>query len=246
MTRREMGPETTGATPREQRLAAAGRVAAGLLHEFRNVLSPISNLAFLLEQQADDPVRVREFSQRLSQLTQARGRVAERLRDFLRQDAMRFPDASVVDLSQVARDSVALCATLASSGADAPAVRIDCDATLPLRVSGDGTDLRTAVFELLLNALDALRGGGTVQVRTWAADGTALLEVRDDGPGVDASIADAVFDPFVSTKGEPDAGLGLSAAWGIVRRHGGDLTLEKVPGGGSAARLTLPLSPPDA
>lgn len=245
MTPREMGPEATGVTPREQRLAAAGRVAAGLLHEFRNVLTPISNLAFLLEQQAEDPVRVRELSQRLSRLTQARGRVAELLRDFLRQDAARFPDASVVDLSAVARESVALCATLASSRAEAPAVRIECDATQPLRVPGDGTDLRTAVFELLLNALDALSGGGTVRVRTWAADGSALLEVRDDGPGVDPGIADAVFDPFISTKGEPDAGLGLSAAWGIARRHGGDLTLETAPAGGSTARLTLPLSPSD-
>lgn len=245
MTRREMGPETTGVTGREQRLAAAGRVAAGLLHEFRNVLSPISNLAFLLEQQADDPARVRELSQRLSRLTQARGRVAERLRDFLRQDAVRFPDASVVDLSGVARESVALSATLASSRPDAPSVRIECDATQPLRVLGDATDLRTAVFELLLNALDALPGGGTVRVRTWAAAGAALLEVRDDGPGVDPGIADAVFDPFISTKGEPDAGLGLSAAWGIARRHGGDLTLETLPSGGAAARLKLPLSPPE-
>lgn len=246
MTRREMGPETTGVTPREQRLAAAGRVAAGLLHEFRNVLSPISNLAFLLEQQAGDPERVRELAQRLSRLTQARGRVAERLRDFLRQDAVRFPDASVADLSAVARESVALSATLASSRAESPPAQIECDATQPLHVPGDGVDLRTVVFELLLNALDASPGGGTVRVRTWAADGSALLEVRDDGPGVDPGIADAAFDPFVSTKGDPDAGLGLSAAWGIAQRHGGDLTLETVSTGGSVARLRLPLLPPDA
>jgi signal transduction histidine kinase len=239
-----MGPQATGATPREQRLAAAGRVAAGLLHEFRNVLSPIANLAFLLEQHSGDPERVRELSQRLSRLTQARGRVAERLRDFLRQDAARFPEEAVVDLSSVARETVSLSTTLASSRADAPPVRIECDATQPLPVSGEGADLRTAVLELLLNALDALPHGGTVRVRTWAADGSATLEVRDDGPGVDPSIADTVFDPFISTKTDNDAGLGLSAAWGIAHRHGGDVTLERIPTGGTAARFTLPLSPP--
>ena len=243
MTTREIGPRATGETPREQRLAAAGRVAAGLLHEFRNILSPISNLAFLLEQQADDPARVREFAQRLAQLTQSRGRVAERLRDFVRQDAARFPDDAVLDLSAVARESVALSTTLASSRTEAPAVRIACDATQSLPVLGDGADLRTAVFELLLNALDALPAGGRVHVRTWADGGAAMLEVRDDGPGVDPKIGEAAFDPFVSTKSEPDAGLGLAAAWGIARRHGGDLVIESVPTGGTAARLRLPLSP---
>ena len=245
MTRREMGPETTGGTPREQRLAAAGRVAAGLLHEFRNVLSPISNLAFLLEQHSGDPEKVRDLAQRMSRLTQTRTRVAERLRDFLRQDAVRFPDASVVDLSAVARETVALCTTLASSRAEAPPVRLECAAAQALRVQGEGGDLRTAVFELLLNALDALPGGGVVHVRTWAEGGSAMLEVRDDGPGIAEGIADAMFDPFISTKGEPDAGLGLSAVWGIAQRHGGQLAVVKDPTGGTAAILRLPLSPHD-
>lgn len=237
-----MGPETTGVTPREQRMAAAGRVAAGLLHEFRNVLSPISNLAFLLEQQADDPAKVRELAQRMSRLMQVRPRVAERLRDFLRQDAVRFPDQSVVDVSAVARETMALAVTLAASRAESPPVRLACDATETLRVRGDGADLRTAVFELLLNALDALPGGGAVRLHTWSAGGWALLEVRDDGPGVPERIADAVFDPFISSKGNPDAGLGLSAAWGIAQRHGGQLTVEAVPSGGTSAILMLPLS----
>ena len=245
MTRREMGPDITGVTPREQRLAAAGRVAAGLLHEFRNVLSPISNLAFLMEQQSGDPGKVRELAQRMSRLTQMRSRVADRLRDFLRQDVVRFPEASVVDLSALARETVALCTTLASSRPEAPPVRLECDAAQPLRVQGEGADLRIAILELLLNALDAQPGGGVVRVRTWAAQGSAMLEVRDDGAGVPAAIADALFDPFISTKGEPDAGLGLSAAWGIAQRHGGQLSVVTVPTLGTAAILKLPLSPLD-
>ncbi len=240
-----MGPAITGVTPREQRLAAAGRVAAGLLHDMRNVLSPISNLAFLLEQQAGDPERVRELAQRLSRLTQARGRVADRLRDFVRQDAVRFPDDAVVDLSAVARETVALSATLAASRPDAPPVQLDCVAPQPVLVHGDGADLRTALLELVLNALDALPQGGTVVVRTSVVDGRAMLEVEDDGPGVTAELADAAFDPFISTKDHPDAGLGLSSAWGIAQRHGGDLSLEKSAAGGTVARFKLALSPFD-
>jgi len=243
MSKRELGPAATGTTPREQRLAAAGRVAAGLLHEFRNVLGPIGNIAFLIEQQADDPERVRELAQRLGRLTQVQGRVAERLRDFLRQDAARFPDDAIVDLSAVARDTTALCTTLAASRPGAAPVRLLCDAGERLPVRGEGADLRGAVLELILNAMDTSPRGGTVRVHTRRDGDHALLEVHDDGVGMTAAAADASFDPFVSSKDAPDAGLGLSAAWGIATRHGGDLLLAPASGGGTLASLRLPLSP---
>ncbi len=240
---REMGPVATGSTPREQRLAAAGRVAAGLLHEFRNVLAPIANLAFVLEHQADDPATVRDLARRLGELAQMRGRVADRLRDFIRQDAARFPDEAVVDLSAVARETVALCRASA-----APGVVLECEAAEPLPVRGEGAELRVAACELLANAIDAVsRGGqgGTVHVRTHAAGGHAMLEVRDDGPGIVEGMAERAFDPFISTKAGADAGLGLSAAWGIVHRHDGELTLGTRVGSETVATLTLPLAPRD-
>ena len=245
MSTRELGPAATGRTPREQRLAAAGRVAAGLLHEFRNVLGPIGNLAFLIEQQAGDPERVRELAQRMGRLTQVQGRVAERLRDFVRQDAVRFPDDAVVDLSAVARDTAALCITLAASRPGAAPVQLLCDAVESLPVRGEGADLRSAVLELILNAFDASPRGGTVRVRTGRDGDVALLEVHDAGPGVADDAAESLFDPFVSSKEGPDAGLGLSAAWGLAQRHGGDLLLSPVSGGGTLASRRVPLAPMD-
>ena len=239
MTSREMGPTSSGATPREQRLAAAGRVAAGLLHEFRNLLSPISNAAFLLEQHAENPAKVRELARRIAQLAQVRGRVLDRLRDFLRQDAERFPEEAVLDLSAAARETVALCTTLAGSRTTR-ALAFNCEATGELPVAGDGVDLRSAIFELILNAMDATPDGGTIHVRTWQDGERAMLEVRDSGAGLPPGMADTALEPFISTKGEPDAGLGLSAAWSIARRHGGDLTLDTHAPKGSVAVLTLP------
>jgi signal transduction histidine kinase len=242
MSEREIGPSANGVTPREQRLAAAGRVAGGLLHDFRNVLGPIANAAFLLEQQADNPERVRELAARLTRLARVQGRVTERLRDFLRQDVARFPDDAVVDLSAVARETSALCRTLAASRVDAAKVELECQAVDPLLVRGEGGDLRTVALELILNAVDALPQGGTVQVRTARAAGQATLEVQDDGKGLAEGVSETAFDPFISTKDEPDAGLGLSAAWGIAKRHGGDLTIETISTGGTLATLKLPLS----
>jgi signal transduction histidine kinase len=238
---REMGPVATGATPREQRLAAAGRVAAGLLHEFRNVLAPIANLAFVLEHQADDPAKVRDLARRLGELAQVRGRVADRLRDYIRQDAARFPEEAVVDLSAVARETVAMCRAAA-----VPGVVVECDAAQPLPVRGEGAELRIAACELLANAIDAVSQGGTVRVVARAADGYAILVGRDDGAGVAEGMAELAFDPFISTKAGADAGLGLSAAWGIVHRHDGELTLGTRAGSETVATLTLPLASRDS
>jgi two-component system sensor histidine kinase FlrB len=108
-------------------------------------------------------------------------------------------------------------------------------------VAGDGGELRTAIFELVLNAMDALPNGGTIRVDTRDEGVRAVLTVQDDGPGPLAGMAETAFDPFISSKEEPDAGLGLSAAWGIARRHDGDLTLGTNDSGGGRAILTLPL-----
>lgn len=240
-----MEPALAGTTSREQRLAAAGRVAAGLLHEFRNVLNPIANLAFLIEQRADDADQVRELARRLADLAQVRGRVTERLREFMRQDAVRFPDDAVVDLSAVARETVALCRTLASSRRAAPPVSLVCEGAVALPVRGDGGELRGALLELILNALDAMPGAGSITVRSRSADGCAVVEVIDEGAGLPAGLAETAFDPFVTTKELPDAGLGLSAAWGVARRHGGDVELVAEATGATRAMLKVPLSPPD-
>jgi len=241
MTKRELGPMTSGITVREQRLAAAGRVAAGVLHDMRNVLGPIANLAFVLEKQADDSAKVRDLAARIAGLTQVRSRVADRLRDFLRQDAARFPEGAIVDLAAAARETIALCETLARARAGSGVVTFSCDAPAALPVAGEGADLRTAIFELLLNAIDALPHGGLVEVHARADGGDALLEVRNGSAAIAPAMQESVFDPFVSGKADPDAGLGLSAAWGIARRHGGDLTLDGAEGGRVVAILKLPL-----
>lgn len=241
MTKRELGPRATGDTPREQRLAAAGRVAAGLLHEFRNVLGPIANIAFLLEHQAGDPAKVKELARRLAAQAAIRGRVAERLLDFVRQDAERFPDGATADLAAMAREVLAACTPLVS-GEQPVTLTCECDAALP--VAGDAVALRTALLELVLNALDAVAAkGGAIQVVAAVHGNTARVQVIDTGVGLPGGVEEFVYDPFISSRNDPDAGLGLSAAWGIVRRHGGALQLDRLPDGGTVATLTLPLLP---
>jgi signal transduction histidine kinase len=114
-------------------------------------------------------------------------------------------------------------------------------------VRGDPDELNQLFLNLLSNAVDALEpSGGTIRVRTvpprgGPSTGPVLVEVEDDGPGIPPEIRDRVFEPFFTTKEVGrGTGLGLSIAYGIARRHRGEITLSNPPGGGSLFRVSLP------
>jgi len=100
---------------------------------------------------------------------------------------------------------------------------------------------------LISNAADALGSAGRIEIRTSTpAIGVAAIEIADDGPGIDPDCLDRVFDPFFTTKEVgKGTGLGLSISYGIVRRHGGTITVHSTPGEGTCFRIELPVESSD-
>ena len=107
-------------------------------------------------------------------------------------------------------------------------------------MAGDPAELREAFTNLVLNAVDAMPKGGTLTLRTRAADGQVEVEVRDTGTGIPEHIREKIFDPFFTTKGPKGTGLGLSMAYGILQRHNGRITVESEEGHGTTFRLLFP------
>ncbi len=100
------------------------------------------------------------------------------------------------------------------------------------------------MLNLLLNAAQAMAGSGRIVVETTRrTDGSVLVQVRDDGPGIPAEIRDQVFEPFFTTKAR-GGGLGLPIARRTAELHGGSLTLECPPSGGTVVSMSLPVRPP--
>jgi CheY-like chemotaxis protein len=125
--------------------------------------------------------------------------------------------------------------------AEAKGIRYDVtveDGAIP-PVLGDAADLREALTNLVFNALDAMPEGGRLVLRTLV-DGTRVrCDVMDTGVGMSSHVRRRVFEPFFSTKIEKGSGLGLSIAYGIVTRLGGEMVVESTPGVGSTFRLWL-------
>ena len=108
-------------------------------------------------------------------------------------------------------------------------------------VAGDPAELREALINLILNAVDAMPEGGTLTLSTTAdADGRAELLVADTGTGMPEHVRQRIFDPFFTTKGPRGTGLGLSMTYGILSRHGAQIGVESEEGRGTRFRLRFP------
>ena len=98
-------------------------------------------------------------------------------------------------------------------------------------------------LNLVLNARDAMDGGGTLTIRTWSDGACARIDIRDTGQGIAPEHLPRIYDPFFTTKAaRKGTGLGLSVTYGIVQEHGGTIEVQSEPGAGTLFHLEFPLS----
>jgi two-component system cell cycle sensor histidine kinase/response regulator CckA len=239
-----------------QKLESLGLLAGGIAHDFNNLLvGMLGNASLALaELPGDAPVRTR-----LEQIELAAARAAELTEQLLAYSGAASLSHEVLDLAKVARRTVETARARLPAGVT---VALDCPEELP-PLRGDADRLEQALLNLLTNAEEAMAaGGGTISVELGPAAGDDLLDpgagwrclrepdpgrellalrVRDTGRGIDDDTLSKAFDPFFSTKGE-GRGLGLAAVLGIIRGHGGGISLGTHPGGGAEVRILLPVA----
>ena len=233
------------ARARERRLLALGQLAAGVMHDVNNALSPIMSAAFLLHRHAEDPAAVHAYADRVAKAADAAAAAAARVGRFIRDDDGTYDERlDPVDLSAIADDVVSItrpCWSLRTQGAP---ITLDRSVQPDVFARGVPGELRGVVLNLVQNALDAMRGtGGTLGIATGDQCGCAWVEVRDSGVGMSEEVRARAGEPFFTTKGGDGTGLGLAESRAVARRHGGTLEITSTPGVGTTVRLTLPACP---
>jgi GAF domain-containing protein/ActR/RegA family two-component response regulator len=223
-----------------ERLRALGELAGGVAHDFNNTLAAIMGRAQLLLDRMEDPA-IRRQLQVIEQAAMDGARTVRRIQEFTRMRRARPFQA--VDLNQVVEEVVEVTRSRWRDEAQAQGltfdVRVEASPVPP--VAGDPSELREALTNLVLNALDAMPRGGRVGIRT-AVDGSHVVcVVSDTGVGMSDEVRRRVFDPFFTTKAEKGTGLGLSLVYGIITRHGGEIDVRSQPGQGSAFTIRLPV-----
>lgn len=229
---------------RSERLAAVGELAAQIAHEIRNPLGAISNSVGVLRRDLD----LRGDDRRLLEVVHEE---AERLEtivaDFLRFARPRPIHRTPQNLTEVLDDLLLLLAQKGPLGKLSSKrkgdVRIEkrYDGGLPL-VHLDSAQTREALWNLLVNAVEAMPSGGVLTVMVERAESEAVdIVVSDTGKGIAEEDRGKIFEPFHTTKAD-GTGLGLAIVQRVVEAHAGVIAVESVKGQGSSFRLRFPLS----
>ncbi|HET6231882.1 MAG TPA: PAS domain S-box protein, partial [Longimicrobiaceae bacterium] len=232
-----------------QKMEAVGRLAGGIAHDFNNLLTAITGNAQLLlaDMAPDAPGR-----EDLSEIDRAAARAAELTRQLLVFSRKQMVHPEVLDLNAQVAEMDKLLRRLI--GEDVKLVTVLDPALAPIKA--DGGEMGQVLMNLVVNARDAMPRGGTVRVETrnetlTAADARrhpfvvpgphVLLQVSDDGTGMDDETLSHLFEPFFTTKAQgKGTGLGLSTVYGIVKQSGGAIWVDSEPGRGSTFRIYFP------
>jgi two-component system cell cycle sensor histidine kinase/response regulator CckA len=235
-----------------QKLESVGVLAAGVAHDFNNVLTAIiGNLA--LARSAPQGASVEQVSGLLEDAEKAARRAADLVKQLLNYAGKGRREVRPVDVARIVTDTISIVRASVS-----PKIRISLDAPPSVSISADAGQLHQLVLNLILNAAEAIGdepGEVDVRLRVRGFSEAELrdrylgfplpprpyteLVVRDTGVGMSADTLKQIFDPFFTTK-FLGRGLGLAAALGIVRSHGGGIAVESAPGKGSVFRVVLP------
>ena len=218
---------------RAERLAAVGQLAAGMAHEIRN---PLTSVQLLVQMARRDPAAGALTDDDLLLIDSELGRIEQSLRTLL--DYARPPKLERVtcDLTAVVESALKLVRGRAAQ--QSVEVRFAPPAG-PVALSADPAQLRQVLVNLLLNALDVMPTGGTLELAVAADGPDVTLSVSDSGAGIAAEMLLRLFEPFATGK-ETGVGLGLVVSKRIVEDHGGVLRGYNRPGGGATFSVTLP------
>jgi two-component system NtrC family sensor kinase len=221
------------------KIAAIGTLTAGIAHELNN---PINNIMLTAEALKEDFTHLRpeEALELIQDILVQSGRASEIVRNLLDFSRTEQPVFEAVDVSKVIHETLKLVQNqLTLAGVE---VERDFPAELPA-IHGDPKTLQQVFLNLFVNAIQAMKQGGTLTVRAYCEDGHWLkVEVADTGTGIDPEDLPHIFEPFYTTKEVGrGTGLGLSVSYGIVQKHGGHIEVKSKKGEGSTFTVVLPV-----
>jgi signal transduction histidine kinase len=227
-------PEVTKQTLHQEKLAELGRLTAGIAHEIR---SPLAIIGYALELLCRDAEMTPFQGEMAAQIEMEIERLRTLTDGLLSFSSAREGCRRLVALNDLLEDVL----RLTRFELQRHAVILETEFNeLPL-VAADPNQLKQVVINLVMNAVQAMAGQGTLTLRTARCGDGVELSVGDTGPGIPAELQESIFSPFFTTKPEGEGtGLGLHICQSIIREHGGEILVDSPPGAGATFRVRLP------
>jgi PAS domain S-box-containing protein len=218
-----------------RRLAAIGRLTSGVAHEVKN---PINAIVLHLEVLREKTLHLDPDSRRhmdvIGKEIQRLDRVVQTLVDFTRPVELRLAET---DLRRLVEDTLLLAGPDVAAHGIRLAVQLPSE---PLPTKVDADLVKQALLNVVINGVQAMPEGGVLTITGMQRDGSALIEVSDQGTGIAPEIRDKIFNLYFTTK-KQGSGIGLAMAYRVMQLHNGSLEFESTPGFGTTFRLRVPL-----
>jgi signal transduction histidine kinase/CheY-like chemotaxis protein len=236
--------QTQLAIMQHERLRALGQMASGIAHDINNALSPaVLNCRALLERRVGVDPELREVLTDIHRSVEDVTHTVTRMTEFYRAREPQFVPAPV-PINDILEQVVDLTRPRWHDMTQEQGIVIDLKKQvapdLPL-ILGVESEIRHALMNLILNAVDAMPAGGTLTLRVFSAPPrSVIVEVSDTGTGMTEEVRGRCLEPFFTTKGQRGTGLGLAMVYGMVQRHEAEIEIESAPGRGTTMRLTFP------
>jgi two-component system, NtrC family, sensor kinase len=217
------------------KLSSIGLLAAGVAHEVNTPLAVISTYAQMLAKQVSGDDQKSKLLEKIAKQTFRASEIVNSLLNFSRTSPTDFLE---LDLNRIIRETATLIEHQFQKAGVTTGLNLDAD--LP-PVRGNAGKLQQVFLNLFINARDAMPAGGSLTIRTWAANGFAHAEIADTGQGIPPEHLARIYDPFFTTKApKKGTGLGLSITYGIVQEHNGIIEVDSTIGRGTSFHLEFP------
>lgn len=230
-----------------ERLKAVAELSAGVAHNFNNLLQIVLSNAEVAAHGArtGDMSAVESNLAHILESCRFGAETVRRLQDFARgRTDLAARDGHVFSLSRTVQRAIEMTETWWKTAPEREGLRITLKSSLAENafVKGEENELFEVVVNLIKNSAEALPLGGNIDVKVYSHNGSAILQVADDGVGIQDQDLGRVFHPFFTTKGLSGTGMGLASSYGIIHRHGGDISVESEAGHGATFTIALPLA----
>jgi PAS domain S-box-containing protein len=225
-----------------EKLRMVGEMAAGIAHNFNNVLTTILTRAQILALQGTDETALQRGLNLIAQAASDGATIVRRLQQLAR--GAGTSEVSALDLNAVVQEVVETTQPVWHDHARREGRPVEVRLELmPLpQIVGRAAELREVLTNLLLNAVEAMPQGGQLTLRSWTEGREICVAVSDTGVGMTPEVQCRLFDPFFTTKGAHGTGLGLSVSQALIKGHQGTLTADSEPGHGTTFVIRLPVA----
>lgn len=227
-----------------EKLKSIGTIAAGVAHEFNNVLAIISGNVQLLEETSKDNKELTDALRTIIRATDDGTEISSKMLQFTKTETGTARLVSF-DIKDLVNDSIEFTQPRWKNEAQAKGINYKISTEGMITESPilcNPTELREVFINIINNALDAMPEGGSLSFSSWSGDDSVFVSISDTGAGMSEDVKKRIFDPFYTTKMPVGTGLGMSMAYGLITRHGGSIKVESEIGKGSTFTLQFPVT----